>query len=68
MLRVSEVTFSSLAGTKAGPDPQSQVDAEGIKKMPGIQEPTLNWALGLPFLVFRDREIHVCLRKYVFLL
>lgn len=66
VLGASEAMFSNLAGTKSGPDPQSQVDAEGRKKMPGIQEPTLSWASGVPFLVFRDREIQICLRKHVY--
>lgn len=65
-LGASEPAFSSLAGTKAGPDPHTQVDAEGIKKMPGIQEPTLNGPSGLPFLVFKGGEIYKCLRKHVY--
>lgn len=66
VLWASEATVSSLAGTQAGSDPQSQVAPEGIKKMPGIQEPTLNWTSALPFLFFRGREIQLCLRKYVY--
>lgn len=40
---------------------QNQVDAEWIKKMPGIQGPTLSWASGLPFQFSRvEKSTYVC--------